>query len=74
MNILYFTTTISLEMKDDTLSYVIAMNHKIGSLNKFGLFWANFLNKVDKDHLKKAIINKYYRDLEAYRRLTRKQF
>lgn len=60
--------------EDDTLSYVIAMNYKKGSLSRFGKFWANFLNWVDKKHLEKAIKNKYYRDIEAYKRLVKNGF
>ncbi len=60
--------------EDDTISYVIAMNYQRNSLNKFGVFWANFLNFVDKDHLKKAIVIKYYRDIEANRRLEKNNF
>jgi len=60
--------------EDDTVSYVIAMNYKRGALNKFGMFWAKFLNFVDKNHLEKARINKYYRDLEAYQRLVKSNF
>jgi hypothetical protein len=56
--------------EDDTVSYCIAMNKKLGSLSKFGLFWAWFLDKVDKDHLQKAIDNKLKRDLEAYYRVV----
>lgn len=42
----------------DTLSYVIAMNKESGTLSRFGNMWARFLNKVDKNHLAKAIENK----------------
>lgn len=54
--------------EDDTLSYVFAMNYNQNTLNKFGLFWANFLNFVDKNHLEKALINKIKRDKEAFDR------
>ena len=39
----------------DTLSYIIAINERRGTLTRFGRFWAWFLDFVDKDHLKKAI-------------------
>jgi hypothetical protein len=42
----------------DTISYTLAVNDKKGTLTNFGRFWAWFLNKVDKDHLDKALINK----------------
>ena len=56
--------------EDDTVSYCIAMNSNIGTLTKFGKFWAWFLNFVDTDHLNKAIINKRKRDFEALKRLN----
>ena len=55
--------------EDDTVSYVIAMNQRMLSLNNFGKFWAWFLDFVDKDHLKKTIKNKEKRDLEAWNRI-----
>ena len=55
--------------EDDTVSYVIAMNQRMLSLNNFGKFWAWFLDFVDKDHLKKTIKNKDKRDLEAWNRI-----
>ena len=54
---------------NDTVSYVIAMNQRMLSLNKFGKFWAWFLDYVDKDHLKKAIESRDKRDLEAWNRI-----
>ncbi len=54
--------------EDDTISYVIAMNHKNDTLSQFGKFWAWFLNFVDSNHLEKALINKIKRDREAYLR------
>lgn len=57
--------------EDDTVSYGIAMNQKLDSLTKFGKFWGWFLNKVDKDHLKKALINKRKKDLEALKRVSK---
>lgn len=55
--------------EDDTVSYVIAMNQRMLSLNNFGKFWAWFLDFVDKNHLKKTIKNKEKRDLEAWNRI-----
>ena len=55
--------------EDDTVSYVIAMNQSMLSLNNFGKFWAWFLDYVDEDHLKKTIKNKDKRDLEAWNRI-----
>lgn len=42
----------------DTISYTLAINQKRGTLTPFGQFWANFLNRIDKDHLQKAIESK----------------
>ena len=53
----------------DSLSYVIAINKKRGALTKFGMFWAKFLNWVDKDHLQKAIDNKIVRYLKYKNRI-----
>ena len=39
----------------DTMSFVFGMNKAAGTLNKFGLFWCWFLNKLEKDHVEKAI-------------------
>ena len=55
--------------EDDTVSYVIAINQRMLSLNNFGKFWAWFLDYVDEDHLKKTIKNKDKRDLEAWNRI-----
>lgn len=40
-----------------TISYVIGINHINGSITKFGVFWFNFLNRVDSDHCKNAVIS-----------------
>lgn len=58
--------------EDDTISYVIAKNQELIALNWFGRFWAWFLDTVDKDHLAKAIKNKFERDMEAFKRITKK--
>jgi len=55
--------------EDDTISYILALNFYSKNLNGFGMFWANFLNFVDGDHLKKAIENKRKKDQEAVERL-----
>ena len=67
--------------EDDTLSYIIAVNYKDGTLSKFGMFWAKLLLFVDykakregTNHLDKAIVNKRLRDIEAYERLERQGF
>lgn len=64
--------------EDNTLSYVIAMNWRKGTLSDFGYFWAKFLIWVDfparKDgtnHLRKTIAAKNKRDYEAVERLKR---
>ena len=53
----------------DTISYTIARNKESNTLTRFGRFWGNFLDKVDKDHLEKALINKEKRDLKGIKRL-----
>jgi hypothetical protein len=55
--------------EDDTISYVLAKNNKANTLSPFGKFWGRFLNKVDNDHLSKALINKNRRDREACHRI-----
>lgn len=55
--------------EDDTVSYVIAINKRMLSLNNFGKFCAWFLDFVDKEHLNKSIKNKEKRDLEAWNRI-----
>lgn len=40
---------------DETLSSVFGKNKRSNTLTKFGLFWANFLNKIEKQHVEKAI-------------------
>ena len=62
--------------EDDTLSYVIAINWRRGTLTGFGTFWAKLLIWIDyaakregTDHLAKAIANKNKRDREALERL-----
>jgi len=54
---------------NDTISYILALNFYTKNLNSFGVFWANFLNFVDEDHMKKAIENKIEKDQEAVERL-----
>ena len=55
--------------EDDTISYILAKNKKQNTLSRFGRFWGKFLNKVDKDHLTKALINKDRKDREACARI-----
>lgn len=55
--------------EDDTISYVTAMNYFKGNSNGFGKGIGKMLDFAEKDHLKKSIINKYKRDLEAVERL-----
>lgn len=58
--------------EDDTISYVIAKNQELNALNWFGRFWAKFLDTVDTDHLAKAVKYKFERDMEAFKRITKK--
>ena len=57
--------------EDDTISYATAMNYFKNFWNIKGLlkFVGNILNKVDPNHLEKAINNKIERDIEALDRL-----
>lgn len=55
--------------EDDTISYVTAMNYYKGASNGLGRAIGRMLDFADKDHMKKAILNKYKRDLEALKRL-----
>ena len=40
---------------DETVSFVIAINKRRGTLNKVGIFLGKVLDFMDKDHLTKAI-------------------
>ena len=42
---------------DQTLSYVFGKNKQLKKLTWFGMFWANFLNKLDKNHVEDAVVN-----------------
>jgi len=42
---------------DHTVSYVLAVNKRNGHLTTIGYFIAWLLDKIDKDHLKKALEN-----------------
>lgn len=53
----------------DTISYTIAKNRETKTLTIFGRFWGKLLDKIEKDHLKKALINKEKRDLKGIKRL-----
>ena len=39
---------------DNTISKVLGLNKKEGTLTKAGLFVANILNKIDKNHVENA--------------------
>ena len=55
--------------KDDSLSYVVAMNDKKKTSSKFGMFWVWLLEIIDPGHMAKAIENKILHDKEALERL-----
>jgi len=59
--------------EDDTISYCTAMNYYKNKNEAKGLlkFVAIMLDKVDKNHLEKAIKNKIKRDFEALKRLEK---
>lgn len=59
---------------DDTVSYVIALNRRDGYLTGWGRFFARVLDKIDKNHLQKAIENKYKSDLEAVERIKQNKY
>ncbi len=41
--------------RKDTMSYVLAINKKLGTLSKTGLLFAKTLEFFEKDHLEKSI-------------------
>lgn len=41
--------------EDQTVSMVLGVNKAMGTLSKFGKFIANALNKIDPNHVEKAI-------------------
>tara|TARA_R110000868_G_scaffold122495_3_gene324681 strand:- start:10456 stop:10836 length:381 start_codon:yes stop_codon:yes gene_type:complete len=43
--------------EDETISYAMAQLERDDNLTEFGKTWAEFLDSVDKDHLKKALTN-----------------
>ena len=40
---------------DETISSVFGKNKRAKTLTKFGLYWANWLNKREKNHVEIAI-------------------
>jgi len=42
---------LEFDTEDMTISSILAENNKRNTLNKFGLFWVWFLNKVDPGHI-----------------------
>ena len=40
---------------DETLSSVFGKNKRSKTLTKFGSIWSTLLNKIEKDHVEKAI-------------------
>lgn len=42
---------------DQTLSYVFGKNKELKKLNWFGMFWANFLNRLENNHVENAVTN-----------------
>lgn len=38
----------------ETVSRVLGINKKLGNLSKMGVFFADLLNKIDKNHVEKA--------------------
>lgn len=55
---------------DQTVSFVLAINHKLGTLNRLGLFFVWLLEKIDKGHMKKSIYVQNEHDQLAMRRLN----
>ena len=51
--------------EDDTVSFVLAINKRRGTLTMFGRFIGSILDLLDKNHLEKAIENKKKKDTEA---------
>jgi hypothetical protein len=56
--------------EDDTVSYVIAKNRDLGTLTVLGKVIGWVLDKLDKDHLNKAIEYKRLSDIEACKRIN----
>ena len=40
---------------DQTISYVLGINYKLNSLNKLGLLIVKILDKIEKQHVEKAV-------------------
>ena len=40
---------------DQTISYVLGINYKLNSLNKLGLLIVKILDKIDNQHVEKAV-------------------
>jgi hypothetical protein len=47
--------------EDQTVSYVIGANKQKGTLTKAGIYLAKILNKIEKDHVEKAVENESQR-------------
>ena len=60
--------------EDDTVSYVLACNRELGTLTALGRFIGWVLDKIDKDHLTKAINNKIAKDEEAILRYQQNKY
>lgn len=54
----------------ETVSFVLGMNAKVNNLTWFGRFIVWVLDKLDKDHCKKAIDSQRIQDLKALKRLN----
>lgn len=52
---------------DQTISYVIGINYIHCNLTKFGLFIANTLNKLDNEHVIKAVMSEINKSREYIR-------
>ena len=55
--------------EDDTISYVTAMNYFKKKSSLWGRILGKILNFAEKDHLRKAVLNKVERDIEGLQRL-----
>ena len=60
--------------EDDTISYILGRNYHRGTLTRFGSFMARLLNKLERDHLDKAIESKIESDKEAVERFVNRNY
>jgi hypothetical protein len=60
--------------EDETVSYVLAVNQKRGTLTKVGVFMCWLLDFLDPDHMMKAILTQREKDFRSYQRYLKNEF